>query len=567
MLKPQIEAPLAKVIGVGAFITTIMVGAWWGTDPVNVPKLFTLAIMAGSGLGILLVGFNKRSLRASRGLLFAVMSFLIFSLVATIFSTEPVVTSFYGVFGRNNGFLSYFSFVILFFLVAQFQDTYSVKILLKSFYFAGLFNVAYCALSILGVELIPWNNIFNTILGTFGNPNFIGAFLGMFASYLFGLLLSKEYDLKSKAFNFIVLIVTCYEILYSNAIQGIVVTAIGCAVAAFFFIRANSKSKFILVTYSFSVLAVSVVSALGALQIGPLAKLIYKPSVSLRGEYWQAGLNMGFDRPFFGVGMDSYGAWFRQSRDESALIFPGADTTSNAAHNVALDLFASGGFPLLISYLAILCFTLLSIYRVMWRMNQFDVAFVSLVSLWIGFQAQSVISINQIGLAIWGWIFGGLIIGYERALNPKEGTPVTKSGYQTKSAGKGTVKQVSQPSTVLAGFVGALVGGLIALPPLAADVNWRAALGSGSQEQLEKSLTRFPASPNRLSEGVKIFSQNNLPDVARKYAITLTESYPDNFISWASYAQLVDLTEAEKNLILKNLSRLDPLNPKFITND
>jgi hypothetical protein len=200
-------------------------------------------------------------------------------------------------------------------------------------------------------------------------------------------------------------------------------------------------------------------------------------------------------------------------------------------------------------------------------MNQFDVAFVSLVSLWIGFQAQSVISINQIGLAIWGWIFGGLIIGYERALNPKEGTPVTKSGYQTKSAGKGTVKQVSQPSTVLAGFVGALVGGLIALPPLAADINWRAALGSGSQEQLEKSLTRFPASPNRLSEGVKIFSQNNLPDVARKYAITLTESYPDNFISWASYAQLVDLTEAEKNLILKNLSRLDPLNPKFITND
>jgi tetratricopeptide (TPR) repeat protein len=33
------------------------------------------------------------------------------------------------------------------------------------------------------------------------------------------------------------------------------------------------------------------------------------------------------------------------------------------------------------------------------------------LSAWIGFQAQSLISIDNIGISIWGWIFGGSIIG------------------------------------------------------------------------------------------------------------------------------------------------------------
>ena len=66
---------------------------------------------------------------------------------------------------------------------------------------------------------------------------------------------------------------------------------------------------------------------------------------------------------------------------------------------------------------------------------------------------------------------------------------------------------------------------------------------------------------------IQIFNQNNLPDVARKYALILIEEYPDNFISWGAYSQLSDLTMGEKTLILENLKRLDPLNPKFRVNE
>jgi len=566
MFRADVENSAAKVIAAGTLITTVMVGAWWGTDPVNVPKLFTLTITTLCGLAIFFVGFDRQLLRRNKFLVLVPAAFIFFASISTMFSSEPSSLSFYGVFGRNNGLLSYSCFVILFFLVTQFRKLKSIGLLQKAFYVAGLSNVAYCTLSIAGIELIPWNNIFNTILGTFGNPNFIGAFLGLFATLLFSTLFEKKFRLSFKSFNVAILMLVGYQIVYSNAIQGIVVAVLGSAIVLFYVIRAKFQSHIILSIYSLVFLLTSCFSVLGALQIGPLTKLIYKTSISLRGEYWHAGVNMGLDHPVFGVGMDSYGAWYRQARDESAIVLPGADTVTNAAHNVIIDIFASGGFPLLVSYLAILSLTLMSIIKMFKRSKEFDFAFVSLVSVWIGYQAQSIISINQIGIAIWGWVLGGAIIAYERINETASLTDSQLSVAQTRAKGRKITNKQSQPSVVLASFAGALLGGLIALPPLVADINWRSALGSGSQEKLEQAVIQFPTTPNRLAEGIQIFSQNNLPDVARKYALILIEKYPNNFISWGAYSQISDLTNEEKLEILENLRRLDPLNPKFKVN-
>lgn len=567
MLKRQIEPQLAKVVGIGAFITTIIVGAWWGTDPVNVPKLLTLTMTAAISLALFLIGSDKKVLKKRKYLYLSLTCFLIFSFVSTAFSTEDVLTSFYGVYGRNNGFLSYSALIILFFVATQFQNKHSFSVLLKAFYFSGLFNVAYCGLSIAGIELIPWNNIFNTILGTFGNPNFIGAFLGMFATFLFSTFFNRDYAVQFKMFNFLVLIVTGYQILYSNAIQGIVVALGGFALVLFYFLRSCHMTRIVVSLYSLIVISFATISVLGALQIGPLAKFVYKTSVSLRGEYWQAGINMGLSHPFFGVGMDSYGAWYRRSRDASALVLPGPDTTTNAAHNVVLDIFASGGFPLLVSYILIISFTVLSIFRVLKKSRDFDFLFVALVSIWVGYQVQSLVSINQIGLSIWGWIFGGAIIAYEQTIVYDVGHTTNKLETKLGVFGKNATKQEAHPSVVIATFAGAVIGASLALPPLAADINWRSALRSGSQEQVESAIVKFPTTPIRLAEGVQIFAQNSLPDLAREYAKILTQKYPNNFIGWAAYAQLTDLTKEERLLILENLRRLDPLNPKLKAND
>jgi O-antigen ligase len=95
----------------------------------------------------------------------------------------------------------------------------------------------------------------------------------------------------------------------------------------------------------------------------------------------------------------------------------GPDVTSNAAHNVFLDISAYGGFPLLLIYLALMVLVVISAVKVLKRSQGFNAGFVGLVAGWVAFQAQSIISINQIGLALWGWVWSGLIIGYEMFRN------------------------------------------------------------------------------------------------------------------------------------------------------
>jgi O-antigen ligase len=97
--------------------------------------------------------------------------------------------------------------------------------------------------------------------------------------------------------------------------------------------------------------------------------------VSLRGEYWQAAWNMGNKFPLNGVGMDSYGDWYRLLRDDQALINPGPTIVTNAAHNVVLDQFAYGGWPMLLAYLAILFLVTIAIIKVSIRDKEFKFTF------------------------------------------------------------------------------------------------------------------------------------------------------------------------------------------------
>ena len=143
----------------------------------------------------------------------------------------------------------------------------------------------------------------------------------------------------------------------------------------------------------------------GALQMGPLSQYIYKTSVSLRGQYWLAGWNTGQAHPTNGVGMDAFGDWYRRTRDIRALELPGANTVVNAAHNVPLDMFAFGGWPLFLTYLAIMGLALASIVRVTMSKRTYDPIFVGLtqdytkkerakVSLWTAFNVFLILLVS-----------------------------------------------------------------------------------------------------------------------------------------------------------------------------
>jgi len=358
-----------------------------------------------------------------------------------------------------------------------------------------------------------------------------------------------------------VLIVTFIEIKSSHAIQGIVVAGGGISLVGLFFLRSKFKSNVIPAVYSATVFVVGIFAVMGALQKGPLTSLIYKNSVSLRGEYWQAGWNMGNKFPFSGVGMDTYGDWYRNLRDDQALINPGPDTITNAAHNVILDQFAYGGWPMLLTYLAIFPLIILAIMRVSLRSREFNFTFISLAVAWICYQVQSIISINQIGLAIWGWILGGSLIAYEKVTRSTQGAE-TKNSITNSRRMKN--KESLGISPLMTGTLGAVVGLLVAVPPFSSDSAWNSALKSGDLNKIEKALQPSyltPQNSNRYVSAVQLLEANKLYDLSYKYAKIATEFNPGSFEAWAILYYSQSATPDEKVLAKNNALKLDPLNP------
>jgi len=383
----------------------------------------------------------------------------------------------------------------------------------------------------------------------------------MYVAGSLALVFSHEFSILYRTLISLTCVLAFFEIIKSHAIQGLVISVGGFGLIIFFKLRSWFKNNWAIGIYgSFSTL-LGLFAILGSLQIGPL-DFLYKRSVSLRGSYWHAGLTMGWDHPLFGIGMDTYGDWYRRTRPPAALIdTPGVNTVSNVSHNVVIDFFASGGFPLLLSYLAILTLGGIAIFRFTLRNREYDPVFVALSTMWICYEVQSFISINQIGLAVWGWLFTGMLISYEKISR-------TKSGIESPSpTGRSRRREPQSSGPIFSNLilgVGVMVGLLLAAPPFIADSKWFSALNSRNVANVEASLDSSlmnPAGSSKYFEAVNIFQTSNLPELAHKYALKGVKFNPDYFDGWKILYGLPNATQKEKSDALMNMKRLDPKNP------
>lgn len=562
MLKKESETLLSRLLLFGPAGVTVLVFTSGVTDPVNANKLLALGVLSFAALGILSRRTFAYIFKSHKVLMFTILGFLTASINSLIQSESPLSQLVYGVYGRNNGLLLYLFLVILFFATVSMSRIETAKYLVYSLIVAGIINLIYCAWVIYFGDFLGWSNPYGNILGTFGNPNFIGAFLGMFSSVLVSLAITNYKNPKFVVFLICVLMLTVYEIIKSQAIQGRVLLAFGLMINGFYLIRSKYLSKFPLMAYSVVSFLVSVLAGLGTLQIGPMTRFLYKESVSLRGEYWYAAFSMGNQKLLSGVGFDSYGDWYRESRRASALVKPGAETISNTAHNAYLDIFAFGGLPLLISYIVMILLVIISIVRHTRRNPKFDFVFVSLVGAWLCFQLQSVISINQVGLVIWGWVLGAGLIAYER-LGLQESSGKKDSGADKTT--KPEKPQVISPN--LRAGIAMLFGVLIAVPPFAADVKWRTAQESRSVEKFEEVLDPSyfnPPTTVKYLRVIELFEQSNLQELSHKYAIEAVKFNPHSYESWKVLTLIQSSTSSEKQIAIARMKELDPKNANIL---
>lgn len=555
MLNKSVEKTIAWFLFFGVPFTTLFLMTDSVSDPVNVTKLFAAGCVGGGVFAIALVYGLKELWVSARWLVVAINLFLAAALNAVLNSSTPLTQNLYGVLGRQTGYITYAVLIMSALGAALLRTKKSFELLVWALLISGAVNIIYAAWAILFGDFIGWSNPYGNILGLFGNPNFIGAFLGMFITGSVAFALSTHFAWKYRIAFIALGLVALYEIKNSHAVQGLVVTGAGLAMIGFYLVRSKTKGWVVTSSYVASVAVVGAFALAGALQKGPLASIIYKTSVSLRGQYWAAGLKMGSDNPFTGIGMDSYGNYYRLDRTEyAATTLPGPRTVTNAAHNVVIDIFAYGGFPLLISYVAILAIGIWAILRVTLRQRAYDGTFVALATTWLAYQLQSIISINQVGLAIWGWVLVGALVAYEYSTRPK-----TESNEKPKA-----VKQKELVfSPQLVGGIGVVIGALIAVPPMSADMKWKSALKSQDVQKVEAALTPSYLAPRdsaRLAQAVILFENSKLPDLAYKYAQEAVAFSPDYFDAWRVLYSLSKATPEDKELALANMKRLDPKN-------
>jgi hypothetical protein len=567
MINQLAERTIARVLGIGSGFVAILVVTGNVTDPVNVTKLFALGGVAIAALAVLLA-FGLQELWGSSKLIVVFVGlFLIAGINAILNSEGPLTQNLYGAYGRNTAFVTYLLLVSVTLSATVLRREASFRYLIWGLFGAGFVNVIYCSWVIAFGDFISWSNPYGNILGTFGNPNFIGAFLGLFAASLVAYSFGQGTSVIVRICVFIIFLVTVYAIIDSNAIQGRVVLVAGLGIIGFYLVRSKFATVIAQLIYLFLVGIAGIFALFGALQIGPLTKYIYKSTVSLRGEYWQAGWNMGTQHPFNGVGFDTYGDWYRRARDTQALILPGPNVTTNAAHNVPFDVFAFGGWPLFVSYLAILLLTIFAILKVTLRNQKYDATFVTLTTAWACYQLQSIISINQIGLAVWGWLFGGALMAYELSTRPKvEELPIAHSkGKSFRVERKKQSETVVTPTLIAA--VGGVVGLLIAVPPYSADAKWRAALASQDLQKIEAALVPGylnPANSYKYANAVQLLEGSKLYDLALRYAQIGVKFNPDNFDAWKVLYLISKSSPDEKKVALENMKRLDPNNPNVL---
>jgi O-antigen ligase len=557
------EMRLASMLAWGSMAVTLIITDRVSTEPANLGKMLLLSAL---GLGVLpLIYSNLRNLfEANKQIIVFGVLFISVSFASILISNNPFERGFYGAFGRNTGFLSYFMLFILLLAATALRNAQSFEKILKALFIAGFLNIVYCLFASTGNDIFTWKNPTTAVLGTFGNPNFIGAFMGIFAG-----LISVQIvrHLKNKRFLLsltVILGLTIYVIYLSDALQGILVAGFGIAATLYFLIRSKERISKLSSVFLGAAISFGVVGLFGILNIGPLARFLYKASITFRGEYWSAGLNMGMNNPFLGVGIDSYGLFYRTYRDESAVALPGVDITTDTAHNVVIDIFSGTGVLGALCYIAIVMIVLKTALSYIRKRKEFDPVFLSLFIPWLGYQLQSLISINQLGLAIWGWLLSGAVIGYVHSRSTTEDLKISEVANTKKSKKISDSEQLLPAGTALAVFASVVIGVLVALPPFLADAKSRNLMsGKGDSTAVINLAKEFPVDTIRINRSIVGLANSGLNVLAVDLAKYGTEKFPNDYASWYSLYELSGPGSPESEAYRVKLNEIDPFNPRF----
>jgi hypothetical protein len=181
--------------------------------------------------------------------------------------------------------------------------------------------------------------------------------------------------------------------------------------------------------------------------------------------------------------------------------------------------------------------------------------------VWVAYQAQSIISLNQLGLAVWGWIISGLIIGYEINSRPTIDASVVSPGNKKGRTVSVSSQQKVSTTAIMSICAGAILGFSVGLPPLIASSKFLSALNSKDAKLVENAAYVSPLDAYYMYRVADILVNNKLIAEATTVSNDSVTHFADEYPIWALRSKLVGLPQAEIDRALREMKRLDPHNP------
>lgn len=427
---------MRNLILLTGFVTTLIV--WTSlADPIAVPKMFVLTILSAWILGTIVVRvFSNRYGGFSMGQ-WAVSGFALCMLIAAL-TTDLKYTAFFGAIQRNDGAISYIALASLSFSAMMSFSFQNVRQVRNWILVLGLLLTSYGLIQTFGYEPLKWVLLYNPIVGTLGNPDFFSGIVGAIALGSVWLIMVEK-GLWIRGAGVALLLLELFVLKRSGSIQGIAAFSVGLAVILV--TRIWQFQKRIGIASSIIAGIVSITVFLGFLNTGPLASHLYRGSIRSRLDYWHAAVKMFNSHPLVGIGLDRFGENYGQYVSQIQII---QGQPSDNAHSVFLQLAATGGLLVILPYLFLLFVILVAAIRaIKGSTGQKRLDIVALFSIWLALLLVSAISIDNLGVAVWFWILGGVLYGVSWHQRSESRAPLGK-----QKSGK-TKKGTSSDNSIL----------------------------------------------------------------------------------------------------------------------
>jgi putative inorganic carbon (HCO3(-)) transporter len=376
-------------------------------DSTNIPKFSVLIFISAFGIGILSIP-KFGLLEKANWLTWAPPLFFLTVMLLLVLINDQKYTAFFGAYGRNNGWFLYLSLTVLFLLTAFSFNFATLKKLFNILITLGLIVTGYGYLQYNDIDFINYITPGNPIIATLGNPNFASALMG-FSAIALVWKITEVKKLWQRSIFLLTLLFQGFIIYSSESSQGLFILLIGSVtLIGIKFFTSNKKSA---ITY-FSLFGLaSFTGLLGLFQVGPLSRIVYQDSTTYRGDYFRAAWRMFESHPLMGVGIERFGEYYRMYRDVDAAMRLGPRFVTNYVHNVPLQLLSTGGIFLLLAYIAMIIVVAYAAFKGLMKFKGGEKSlFGALISLWLAFQIQTQISVDQVAVAALGWVLAGAIV-------------------------------------------------------------------------------------------------------------------------------------------------------------